>query len=175
MIKEINGQNHGALNQSASYHVAGFWIRFGAFLIDLAVIAMSGKILLIVIWPAGLESNMVQSFITINAFFVGAWGAAYLIIMTALWGQTLGKMLLGLRVIQTDGNRPSWQTAVVRELIGRPLSQLFGSNLGYIICAFHPRKQAVHDLISDTYVVYETEPQRGKWVQLASPSENRAG
>ena len=23
MIKEINGQNHGALNQSASYHVAG--------------------------------------------------------------------------------------------------------------------------------------------------------
>lgn len=172
MTKEINSQHSEGFNQSASYRLAGFWIRFWAFLIDLAVIAMSGKILLIVIWPAGLENNIVQSFITINAFFVGAWGAAYLIIMTAVWGQTVGKMLMGIRVMQTDGNKVSWQTAVIRELVGRPLAQLFGSNLGYLICPFHPNKQAVHDLISDTYVVYETASQREKWVQLASPSEN---
>lgn len=164
MESTINPEYKETMKQEGeSYRVVGFWVRFWAFLIDLAVIGMSSRVLF-----GGLAANYetVQSFIMINTLFVGIWGAAYLVIMTALWGQTLGKMIFGIRVVQENGAPITWQTAIMRELIGRIISQLLGTNLGYLVCAFHPQKRAVHDIISDTYVVYIEEERPGKRVRI---------
>lgn len=165
-INEENTPTSTVSGESLSLRLAGFWIRFWALLIDLAVIGMSSHILFQIVWPAGLKEISVQSFVLINPLFPGILGALYLVAMTAVYGQTLGKMILGIKVIQKDGSVPGWKTAVMRELVGRTLSQLLGSNLGYLVCAFHPQKQALHDILIDTLVVYSEEHPKGKWVKI---------
>jgi len=164
---ESNGsitESSGKVNEA--FRLAGFWPRFWAFLIDIAVIAVSSELLLKLVWPGGLEFDTVQTYVLYNDFFPGIWGVTYLVLMTGFWGQTLGKMILGLKVIQIDGNPLKWSTVVVRELFGRALSQLLGTYLGYLVCAVHPRKQAIHDLICDTCVVYDPDLKRGRWINI---------
>jgi uncharacterized RDD family membrane protein YckC len=166
LIKETDYLDSNISSNPVCFRLAGFWIRLWAFLADLAIIGMSSHILFKLLWPAGLQEFGVTSFFLINPLFPGILGALYLTIMTAIFGQTLGKMIFGIKVIQKDGSAPGWTTSVMRELIGRTLSQLLGSNLGYLVCAFHPRKQALHDILIDTMVVYTDSQQQGKWVKL---------
>ena len=156
------------LSQEADreYRLAGFWPRFWAFLIDIVVIAVSSQIVFRLVWPAGLGHDTVQSYVVYNSLFPGIWGVAYLILITGCCGQTLGKMIMGLKVIQTDGQALKWSTVIVRELLGRPLSQLLGTYLGYLVCGVHPRKQALHDVISDTCVVYDSAQKPGRWINI---------
>ncbi|NLI93059.1 MAG: RDD family protein [Peptococcaceae bacterium] len=156
--------------RTAVWKVVGFWIRFWAFILDLAVIAMSSLVFFRIVWPAGLETTTVKSFILINAFFPGIWGSIYFVLMTIFWGQTIGKMIMGIKVIRKDGLPLNWGTVVMREVAGRTLSQLLGTYLGYLICAFHPRKQSLSDLLSDTYVVYADNKKNGRWVEIPEKS-----
>lgn len=97
---------------------------------------------------------------------------AYFFLFTWLYGATVGKMMLGLKVVKlvkvpagesagagsTDSSSPSayqpvdWLTVLFREVIGKTLSTL-GLGLGYLWAAFHPKKQGWHDLIADTVVI----------------------
>lgn len=165
IINEENPANIITADESVSLRLAGFWVRFWSYLIDLALIGMISHILFRIIWPAGLEQTGIQSFVLINPLFPGIIGALYFVIMTAVYGQTLGKMIFGIKVIGKDGRPPGWKTALIRELAGRTVSQLMGSHLGYLVCAFHPQKQGLHDILSDTLVVYNSL-SKGKWVQV---------
>lgn len=78
---------------------------------------------------------------------------AYYVAFTALYGATPGKMLLGIRVVKTDGRPVDWLTALMREVVGKTLSTL-PLALGYLWAFFHPKRQAWHDLIADTLVVH---------------------
>lgn len=149
-----NGDQVVESSTAVDWRVVGFWTRFWAFLIDLAVIAMSSQIFFLIVWPTGLETISIKSFVLINALFPGIWGSLYFVLLTMYFGQTLGKMIIGIRVVSKDGRPLSWLTVVMREVVGRTLSQLLGTYLGYLICAFHPQKQTFSDIISDTYVVY---------------------
>jgi uncharacterized RDD family membrane protein YckC len=75
--------------------------------------------------------------------------------MTRYFQQTLGKMIVGIKVVQRSGEPLSWVTAIFRELVGRSLSQIMGLNLGYMVCWFNAEKRCAHDFLSDTWVVYE--------------------
>ncbi|KJS48912.1 MAG: hypothetical protein VR66_11420 [Peptococcaceae bacterium BRH_c23] len=151
---------------TVAWRVVGFWTRFWAFSIDLAVIAMSSQIFFRVLWPAGLGTTTIKSFVLINSLFPGIWGSFYFVLMTMYFGQTLGKMIMGIKVVSKDGCLLNWSTVVIREVAGRTMSQLLGTYLGYLVCAFHPRKQSLTDIISDTYVVYDENKKWGKWVQI---------
>lgn len=78
---------------------------------------------------------------------------AYYVAFTALYGATPGKMLLGIRVVKTDGRPVDWLTALMREVVGKTLS-ILPLGLGYLWAFFHPKRQAWHDLIADTLVVH---------------------
>lgn len=132
---------------------AGFWIRLWAYLIDLLVI---GSVNRIVIYPLfdliGLNNN--NSFLfspvsiaTAVIFF------AYFVLMTKYFNQTLGKMIFGIKVISIKEETISWGTILFRELIGRYISKTIW--IGYIIVAFTPKKQGLHDIFSDTQVIHE--------------------
>ena len=61
-------------------------------------------------------------FLSIITFAVGY---LYFVVMTKRFGQTLGKMVFGLKVIPTSGNSLSWGTVIFREVIGRYVYQAF--------------------------------------------------
>lgn len=95
---------------------------------------------------------------------LGVWTAVFFIGSIAVLGRTVGKAVLGLRVLRTDLRPPGPWTALVR-YVTFPLSTAF-LGLGLLLILVHPRARALHDLAARTIVVYDwgTQPD-----QLTSP------
>jgi uncharacterized RDD family membrane protein YckC len=77
---------------------------------------------------------------------------------------SLGKMAVGIKVVRTDGQRISFWRA-----FGRYFGYILGGftlGIGYVMAAFTERKQAMHDMISDTLVV-------DKWAYTDHPEWQR--
>ena len=117
----------------------GFWLRVGAYIIDVILLGIVGSILSLVLGVAG-QAMAVLIYIV---YFIGLWGTA---------GQTIGMMLLGLHVVRdVDGGKIRWGTAVLR-LVG--LFVAFAClYIGVIWVAFDSRKRGWHDRIGGTVVV----------------------
>lgn len=81
----------------------------------------------------------------------------YFVVPTALSGQTPGKRLMGIRVVNAQGEAPGYGPAALREVLGKFLSSL-PLYLGYLVAVFHPEKRALHDLIGGTWVVVARSP-----------------
>lgn len=132
---------------------AGFWMRFWAYLMDLIVVGSIDRIIINPLFRfldiSLYEFNMFApiSIATAITFYL------YFVLMTKFFGQTLGKMTFGLRVVNLSGERLSWGTVLFREWIGRFISSAVV--VGYIIVAFLPKKQGLHDIFVDTSVIHE--------------------
>jgi uncharacterized RDD family membrane protein YckC len=135
---------------------AGFWMRFWAYLADLVIVyGVNG----IVLSPLKFVNDGA-------AIEVGYWTATgilgtvvlyiYFVLMTKYYGQTLGKMIFGLKVIRKDEEPMTWLDVIFREVVGRFFHRVLSiAQLLYFVVAFDPKKQGVHDMISDTYVIHE--------------------
>jgi uncharacterized RDD family membrane protein YckC len=82
--------------------------------------------------------------------FLGLLKFGYFSAFTAVGGQTIGKMAVGLRVV-TDGNRPVDGTCAIRRTLAGSASLLFG--LGFIPALVGPDHRALHDRFAHTRVV----------------------
>lgn len=139
--------------------VAGFWMRFWAYLIDLLMIGSVMRLLInpvFRIFDIPLGDTAFFSTITIThavVFYL------YFVLMTKLMGQTVGKMIFGLKVVSLKEEKLTWGTVIFRELFGRYISSTF-FNLLYIVVAFVPKKQGIHDLLADTTVIHERSSQQ---------------
>jgi hypothetical protein len=94
---------------------------------------------------------------------------AYLVIPSALTGQTIGKRLRGVRVVRLDGSPLGWKGAIVRYgtillaanflLILMPLFGILGllllGGLFFLVLGWmrNPNKQAMQDRVAKTLVV----------------------
>lgn len=67
-------------------------------------------------------------------------------------------MVFGLRVVDLKGEKLTWGTILFREWIGRFISATIF--VGYVIVAFLPKKQGLHDLFADTSVVHERQNEQ---------------
>jgi uncharacterized RDD family membrane protein YckC len=114
----------------------GFWIRLLAWLIDAVVIAAANLLLA----RAGLN---------IFTFFVAP---IYGVLFIGFKGQTIGKMALGIKVIDAEGNVPGLWRAILREIVGKFISGL-ALGLGYAWIGWDSHKRGWHDHIGGTYVV----------------------
>jgi uncharacterized RDD family membrane protein YckC len=72
-------------------------------------------------------------------------------------GRTLGKMMLGLRVVRDDGGPIGFRHALIRGLFGIPPALW----IGLIVLAFSPDSKRVGDYVAGTFVVRERVPDRG--------------
>jgi uncharacterized RDD family membrane protein YckC len=148
MRTEYTGQiaNEGITTQANNAY-AGFWIRFLAVLIDgialQAVFIVLNLILNVSLLNPPWQITMFQYVIQI----------IYFVALTVLLGQTLGKMVVGIKVIRQDKDLPNtWGSILLRETIGKFVSAIT-LLIGYIMAAFNKEKKALHDRIARTYVV----------------------
>lgn len=122
----------------AAVEYMGFWIRVAAAIIDyLVILAVSSLFSLIL---------QVGAF----PFFVVFWLYHWLFI--GLKGQTLGKMALGIKVVDAAGSVPGLGRAALREVPGKIVSYI-AIYLGFLWIIWDGRKQGWHDKIASTYVV----------------------
>ena len=150
---------------------AGFWIRFVAYVIDSIIIGFLE--FLIVLPLLGLFGIKVFELSTIrdleNAdpdLYVPIIASAimglslsvllitwfyYALLQSGARQATVGKMALGLKVTDINGERLTFARASLR-YFSKILSGLF-MMLGYIMAGFTAKKQALHDMIANTYVI----------------------
>ncbi len=77
----------------------------------------------------------------------------YQIYLGGILGQTLGKRLLGIRVISSRGQTPGPVLASVRFLTMVLSLALLG--LGWLWCIFDRERRALHDHLSGSYVILD--------------------
>lgn len=137
---------------TVSIRFAGFWMRFWAYLLDLIVIGSIERLIINPLFRI-LEIPLVE----FNMFAPISLASAvifylYFVLMTKYFNQTLGKMVFGLRVVDLKSEKLTWGTILFREWIGRFISSTI--IVGYIIVAFLPKKQGLHDLFTETSVIH---------------------
>ena len=132
---------------------AGFWTRFIAYLIDMIVIYAISSLLNTISF--GLLNKVLdfpilgeESLSYVIVMFT------YFIAMTYFFSQTLGKMIMKIKVETNRGDKLSLADVVYRELVGRLLT-IFLAYLPYLAVAFINKKKGLHDFIADTVVVKE--------------------
>jgi uncharacterized RDD family membrane protein YckC len=86
-----------------------------------------------------------------TATFLLLLNGGYLVTFTAAGGQTIGKMLTGIRVMGEDGTRVDVGRAVLRA--GGCLLSVFTAGLGYLPAFFTPDARALQDRVAGTRVV----------------------
>ncbi len=115
---------------------AGFWRRTAAWTLDTILLT-------IVFLPLHLG---------LNAFLGLLLRCLYDAAMeSSSWQATVGKRLLGLRVIDLEGQRIRFGRALLRHT-GKGLSA-FTLGIGFAMAGWTRRKQALHDFIVKTRVV----------------------
>jgi len=85
------------------------------------------------------------------AGYLGLLGLFYATYFTGTTGQTPGKILTGLRVVDVGGRPPGYFRAMARAVAGA-----FGlaiAGLGFLPMVFDPARRAMHDRLSHTRVV----------------------
>ncbi|KAA9027626.1 RDD family protein [Niallia endozanthoxylica] len=146
-------EHHDPKDVKAEYRYAGFWMRFWAYLLDLLIIASLNGILVYPILRALDIKTSDPSMFAPVSILTAVIFYGYFVFMTKFFGQTLGKMVFGLKVISLGDQKLSWSTIMFREWIGRFISgSIF---ILYIVVAFLPRRQGIHDIFADTTVVHE--------------------
>jgi len=129
---------------------AGFWIRALAALVDfLAFFLVQASFGFIGAKVWGPEVQNAPGFLPTVWVFTFVFAAAYTTLLLALGGQTIGKMLVGVRVVVGD-EPPSIGTALLRYL--GYFASLGTFTLGYMMAGLRQDKRALHDLIAGTRV-----------------------
>ena len=130
---------------TATYTIAQPGQRVLAGLIDICVV--QAVILLFALLTAEFGTVVEVGFPLANAIYGG-------VMTSSLWQATVGKKLLGLKVVDVNGNKPSsgriWGRSAASLLSWFPL---FG--IGYLMVFFTPRHQTLHDMMAATLVVKE--------------------
>ncbi len=142
---------------------AGFWIRVGAYFID-AILLFIVFYLIQTITGIDMGTNFsatlndaavaggTQNASPLGSLISIAIGVGYFAgLESSNWQASVGKKMLGLVVIDINGNRISFLKAVGR-YFAKILSALI-LLIGFIMVAFTDKKQGLHDLIVGTLVV----------------------
>lgn len=130
---ETSSADHHAASHAASLPRATFWMRMGALLLDLLLVAFI--------------LNLVYDSHNILLLGLAVYGA----LMWKFKGTTIGGILFNLRIVRLDGRELDWATVIVRAL--SCFLSLIAAGLGFIWIAFDDDKQAWHDKIAGTVVV----------------------
>ena len=141
---------------------AGAGVRFCAYIIDQIILLMVVAMLAGVFGILGLlgldeilEYKLIFQF-TVSAIIYFIVKKIYFVAFTYTSGQTVGKKLFRIKVVNDDMTKASFWSVLYREVIGRYLCGLKEVVwVGYLVMLLDEEKRGVHDRLSDTRVVYD--------------------
>lgn len=157
---------------TATTNYAGFGHRLGALLIDAIILSILNFVVIVPILGAvglGAASAIENGEQLTEAEALGMAGGIMAAVGTAYLGffiiqilyfaimessktqGSVGKMALGIKVTDMNGERLTFGKALVRSL-GKILSSMIMC-IGYLMAAFTEKKQGLHDMIAGTLVL----------------------
>jgi uncharacterized RDD family membrane protein YckC len=157
--------------QAIKVTYAGFWWRVLSHLIDNIIISFAGSIFILPIFGifgislfsmkrSGYDFEDAEILVPIILMYISIiiisivinW--LYYAIMESSKNQgTIGKLVLKIKVTDCEGNRISFSRATGR-YFGKILSGMI-LMIGYIMAGLTEKKQALHDILANCYVMKE--------------------
>ena len=148
---------------------AGFWIRAVALLVDVAVCLLANVALSRfarrVLGP-GLDGGApAQGAVFL---FTILFAIVYTTTLHSMSGQTLGKSLVGIRVVSAaDGTLLTVGPALLRHLAS--FLSLIPFGFGYLVAGLRRDKRALHDLVAGSRVEWLPRPRTSRRVAPRQP------
>ena len=143
------------LNVSGIMAYAGFWIRFGAKIIDYLIIGGLNMLINVPMgFLIGLTGSNASSAIGLSMLMQVVnfgTGIAYVTFFLGRFSATPGKMACKLKVVKSNGEKITYLRAFARYF--GELVNMFTFMIGYIMAAFDSEKRALHDHICGTRVI----------------------
>ncbi len=158
-----------AKREAASVYVIGFWKRFLAAAIDLAIVIpaaiivtlLASKIAGIHLPPSNLHLFDLDLWLdlviatdpalTMGLVLFIAIGLVYLLVFHIVRGRTLGMQVMKMKVIDVYGDPPSAARCAAR--CAGYLASAVTLLLGFLWIGFDSEKRGLHDWIAGTYVI----------------------
>ena len=112
---------------------ASFFERLIAVIIDSIILAVVDRF---------SPGNYMFSIIVSTAYFV--W-------MVGTYGASVGKMIMGIKIVTEEGGKVSYSDALLREIAS--ILSLVVLLLGYLNVLWDDKRQSWHDKIAKTIVV----------------------
>lgn len=144
----------------APLRYAGFWIRLVATLVDGIAVSLliffAASPVAIVLSATGIPLDGITAVIKVFGYIVLS---LYYVWLTYKKGATFGKRVVGIRVVSADGRRMDLSQVLMREIVGKFISNIT-ILVGYLMAGFTKRRQALHDKMASTLVVYD-RPSKG--------------
>jgi uncharacterized RDD family membrane protein YckC len=160
----------GRAASALGWHYGGFWMRFGARMIDGIVLGVPLLVLAALLIPnlirtqgaasnpalAGIAAISVTFFLCYFVVLI-----CYEVLFLRYRGATPGKMACGLKVVRSDGNSLGWGVSIGRFVMwnvvssGIPYLNLILMLTSGIMTGTDAEKRALHDRVCDTRVVYK--------------------
>ena len=163
---------------------AGAAVRICAYLVDQLIVLMVIGVVagfLGILRLLGLDVILDKEILftyTVSAIIYYIVRKIYYIAFTYTSGQTVGKKVFRIKVVNDDMSKATFWRVVYRETIGRFLAEvyIFGF-IGYFIILLDDKKRGIHDRLSDTRVVYEervnNEPERKPYVGIVQRNQQQ--
>jgi uncharacterized RDD family membrane protein YckC len=151
---------------------AGFWKRVGAYILDAIILYIPQMLIEKAFGGTAAKATLQQAMLNgagnpdammaaNGVYYSTMWPAMLLILVIGIlyftlcessaWQGTVGKLALGIRVTDLDGNRISFPKALGR-YFAKFLSAIIFA-IGFLMVAWTQRKQGLHDLICGTLVL----------------------
>ena len=130
----------------------GFFLRALGALIDLLVsVVLLVLFLLALLWLGGSGVDAAVFPILSIAAIVTVMVVIPTVVETATRGRSLGKLIVGGRVVRTDGGAAGFRQAFLRALAGVLEIWFTLGSIAAIVGVFTPRAQRLGDLLAGTY------------------------
>ena len=166
-LGSVMDENHSSVgqlpNDISDNPFKGFWIRLAAAIADFVILMIMTLVLVYVLASIagallGEDAAAATFILTLIAFSIAL--ILYKPLMEASEYQgTLGKYILGMKVVNQRGERITMTTSFVRTIVYLVLTTIPGVNivgvLGLIMIGFTEQKQGLHDFAAKTFVVPE--------------------
>lgn len=126
---------------------AGFWIRFGALLLDAIII--------------GIPLAVISAILTGGEYDLrNFFSLLYSLLLPVVWGgYTIGKRICGIKIRKVhDHSPPGIGTMLLRNVVAGLIYAItlgVGLLISALMVGLSENKRAIHDYIAGTEVVYD--------------------
>jgi uncharacterized RDD family membrane protein YckC len=160
--------------------LADWWTRVGAFLLDQLILGGVGVAALLAARLVGDDPSDDSGRALVYAILLPIAFLYAPLLMARSGprnGQTIGKQLVGIRVVRVDGAPVSFGTGILRTVIGQQLPAAITFYAYALVDYLWPlrdaQNQALHDKLAKTWVLRmaASEPPRSAWPPPQSPSQ----
>ena len=153
------------IREKTEHEKAGFWVRYLAYLVDSVLIMLTPFIMyknqkaMVLIWTSLAFLGLSYFFATevfpiLSLLVIILFGWCYFALSEGSPEQgTMGKHAIGLVVL----SEKSMTNLTLKEASFRFLAKILSGlplGIGFVLAAFSPKKQALHDLMAKSVVVF---------------------